>query len=256
MTLILTRKMSQTLKLDQFQMLFYCKYCLERIRSPVILPCGVTICKNHSQDLIRTTCTFCSQVHELPTNGFTANEILQQMLAIELNKLTLSPKFNRCKTSISQLQENAQKIYLIQKDPDNYIHDYFEELKRQTDLRRENLKSQVDTWSNDIIMEITRAQTECKNMAFQTAEISKQVDDLRSDLNSLINRFDSFEFSDEKHDAVLIDAIALKPIIDSTLENYKNMLVGNKDYSIKFEDINLSDMFGSFKISNVFMVNY
>jgi len=59
---------------------------------------------------------------------------------MELNKLKLSPKFEACKQIIDETLNTVKKIESVQKDPQNYVYEYFEEIKRQVDLRREDLK--------------------------------------------------------------------------------------------------------------------
>lgn len=247
--------MSNQLKFEKFQALFNCKYCFNQIKEPIILPCGVSVCKAHSEDAIKPNCYFCNESHKRPEDGFMPNEVLIQMLDIEVNKLTFSPKFVKCQTEINRLQKDAEKLFAIQKDPVNYIYEYFEELKRQTDLRREQLKLEVDTFSDELITEINCIQDNCCKMTNDMKEINQVIDDLRAELNTLVARFDSFEFDDEKYDNILAETVALKPKIDDYLEDYKNFLTGNKKYIFKYNDnIDLNKFYGSISAFPVHMV--
>jgi hypothetical protein len=90
--------------------------------------------------VIGSKCTFCKNHHVIPNGGFQVNELVKQMLGMELNKLKLSPKFEACKQIIDETLNTVKKIESVQKDPQNYVYEYFEEIKRQVDLRREDLK--------------------------------------------------------------------------------------------------------------------
>ena len=247
--------MSNQLRLEKFQALFNCKYCFNQINDPIILPCGISVCKSHSEDAIKPSCYFCSEIHKKPATGFMSNEILLEMLDIEVNKLTFSPKFVKCKKEINKLLNDAEKIFCIQKDPALFIYEYFEDLKRQTDLRREQLKLQIDTYSDEMITEINGIQDNCCKMSNEINEINMQIDCLKAELDALVARFDSFEFDDEKYENILIETVALKPKIDDYLENYKNSLTGNKKYCFKFNNSDdLRKIYGSIMAFPVYMV--
>ena len=47
---------------------------------------------------------------------------------------------------------------MLEKEPENYIFEYFEDLKRQVDLRREELKLKLDNCSDEIIQSIERTK--------------------------------------------------------------------------------------------------
>jgi len=234
--------MSHKLKLEVFQTLFECQFCFQKLNNPVVLPCGNTVCKIHLNILTKSTCQFCNQTHHQSSSAFPPNLALEKMLTIELNKLTFNTKFTKCQNYINDLQKNCQEINLIQKDPSIFVYEYFEDLKREVDIRREDLKFQLDTYSNNLINEITQYQEECSQISNKTNELSKQIESLKKEMNNLIERFDTFDFSDEKFDKIIKDATTLKPAVASCLETFKSLLVNNKEYSFKFKDkINLTD---------------
>jgi hypothetical protein len=48
------------------------------------------------------------------------------------------------KRELNDAKDNVAKIEALENDPEYYIYEYFEEVKRQVDLRREEIKSRVD----------------------------------------------------------------------------------------------------------------
>ena len=75
------------LKVDKLKSLFNCKFCSKLLDDPVILPCGTTVCKIHSEEVSKTESKLCSEMHSIPPKGFIANEVIQDMLKIQLNTL-------------------------------------------------------------------------------------------------------------------------------------------------------------------------
>lgn len=238
--------MPHQLRIEQIQSLFDCKQCSQVLNNPITLPCGVTICEQHLQEVIGSKCTFCKNHHVIPNGGFQVNELVKQMLSIELNKLKLSPKFEACKQIIDETVNTVKKIDAIKKDPQNHIYEYFEDIKRQVDLRREDLKIKIDSYSDQIIKDIAKTQEAVKATATEISDITKRVEGAKTELDALIKRFDSFEINDDKYDKIFLQTKEIKPKFDSVLEEYQNQLIANTVYRFKFDDIPIKSFFGSF----------
>ena len=65
--------------------LLNCKVCESKLRNPVVLPCGNSIC-NECVDFLKVSkndylvCSDCHQTHIIPENGFTINKKLAKIL--------------------------------------------------------------------------------------------------------------------------------------------------------------------------------
>jgi len=129
-----------------------CKYCNEIYKNPITLTCGDSICKNHIEELVINNsilCPLCSQ--ENMNQTFNANKLIVKLLEIELHKFKLEPKYELMLNSLKQEIKNLEAIL---KDPENLIFEEIGELKRQVDLDREKLKTQIDTLANDLIQQL------------------------------------------------------------------------------------------------------
>jgi len=67
------------------------------------------------------------------------------------------------------------QLEVLRDSPEGYIHDYFEEVKRQVDLRREKLKKEIDLPSDQMIDRIERTRAECMQVS---AQMKGQAEDL------------------------------------------------------------------------------
>ncbi len=131
---------------------FRCKICSNILEKPIVLPCGQTVCQSHSVEISSINFIFCSKLHPMQENGFPLNQMVQCMLENNLHTLKInSNKLNQSKKKIEDLNNCFREIELLNKDPEYYIYDYFNELKRQVDLKREFLIETVQNHSNNLI---------------------------------------------------------------------------------------------------------
>lgn len=128
-------RMAKRLKVDQVSSLFACRLCDQLLERPVALPCGVTVCERHvSAELAGLErCRFCERDHSRVE--LAVNEQLSAMLAIQLNTLCFSPKFEACKAQIEKASSTVAEIDLMYRDPHKYVHEHFADLKLRVDLR-------------------------------------------------------------------------------------------------------------------------
>ena len=130
-----------------------CKYCNQIFKHPItLICCGKNICKQHIEELIKEkstnkfSCPLCFQ--ENTNQNFHCDELVEKLIKIELHKFKLDPKYE---VAMNKLKMEIESLAAIIKDPENIIYEEIRELKRQVDLDRESLKSQVDTLSDGLI---------------------------------------------------------------------------------------------------------
>ena len=66
--------------------------------------------------------------------------------------------FEECRNEIENAKKNVVEIGLLEKNAENYVYDYFENIKRQVDIRREDLKFKIDTYLDQIIKSVEMDQ--------------------------------------------------------------------------------------------------
>ena len=75
----------------------------------------------------------------MPKNGFPVNKIVIKQLEIHLNTMdTKFSQFNDARMFIGDLNRDFKYIESLHNDPTNYILEYFSEIHRQVDLRKEH----------------------------------------------------------------------------------------------------------------------
>jgi len=149
-------------QLEKINDLFNCKFCKDILVDPILLPCGETVCKAHSDQISKGRCIFCSEVHKAPQNGFLENKIVKNLIEDKFHQINLnSGQFDEYNEIIQDLNKNLKEIEAIRKDPENYISEYFGELTRQVDLRRETLIEDIHKYSDELIQKIEKLKQEC-----------------------------------------------------------------------------------------------
>ncbi len=109
-------------QLEKINDLFNCKICEDILVNPILLPCGETVCKPHTDEISKGKCVFCSGTHIAPKEGFPENRIVKHQLDLEINKINLNfSQFKDYKRIIQDLNKKLKEIVAIRNDPENYI---------------------------------------------------------------------------------------------------------------------------------------
>ena len=180
-------------KTDQVKNLFDCEQCNQLLVDPVTLSCGYSVCKSHLDGLLKNTpkemnkfeCELCKEKHCIPEKGYAINKRIQNGLNIKLSTLKLNPVYEECKTEINEDKMNIQMIKNLDKDLENLIYEYFEELKRQADLWREALKLKLCNCSDEILQSIEITKENRIKLSKETRRLRTEMAIILGALNGL-----------------------------------------------------------------------
>ena len=238
-------------KIDQVAALFECELCLKTIVSPVALPCGSNVCASHLQKYLAQDefkCRACEEEHTVPKGGFKINKNMQKSLELELNQVFKSnPLVEECKDHIENATKVIRDLECLKESPDGYIYEYFEEIKRQVDLRRENLKTEIDTFSDKIIDQIEKTKSECIQMNIQIIEIARDIDISNQELDKIKDYFNTLKVNETQINKMKRELTALESKLNEKLIQHQDTVLKNTDYFFEFEKLIIGDIFGEFR---------
>ena len=154
--------------------------------------------------------------------------------------------FDACKKEIEHAKEQMNRIEVLENNSESYIYDYYEEIKRQVDLRREVLKQKIDDYSDELINSI-----EQNKLSKIVNQITLDIEKCKNNLNDLNAQFDllddltvlseTFEFDYRKFkenvevlNRKLLEIIAL----------YQDSLIGYKKLIFQYNESSIVDIFG------------
>ena len=260
-----------------------CTYCHEIFKHPInLICCGKKICKQHIDELIKQdspntfTCPLCAQ--ENTNQNFHCDELFESLIEeVELHKFKLDPKYE---LTFHNLRKEIESLEKVLNGPESYIYEEINELKRQVDLDRENLKSEIDNVANGLIQQLESYEQQFKKQYKTTVDfnyysgVAKSSRAKLDGFKKFLNLFSvGKEERDEKTSEMEREINSLEPILKkfkcqlfSNLEiNYKQMqmdkdeffarlIIEVKVYSNLFifsRDVNILIEF-----STIFLVNF
>ena len=240
-------------KVEKIKNSLDCDVCKQLLVDPMVMSCGKFFCKSHLTELLMNNtsnrkntfiCGICLEEHFIPNNGFVVNDRLQELVDLQLNKLKPSAMFEECKKELENAKENVVKIELLEKNAENYIYDYFENIKRQVVIRRDGLKIEIDNYSNQIIKSVELNQKNFIKLSKEVNKITENINKLKKEFNELNAQFDTLEFNDKKFEDIKASVAVVNREFNKIPAVYQESLTGNKDYTFDFKESQIEDIFG------------
>jgi len=201
----------------------------------------------HAAEFDKKECIFCTKVHQIPEDGFPVNEFVEKQLEMQLNKINFNlSHYKDCQVVLDDLKKKLSEVESIRKDKANFIYEYFSEITREVDLRRDTLFRDITEYSNKIIENINKLRQECLDSSSRQLKAAEGVlDTCKLEVNEQKDKFDSFEIYDKKFEEVLSKSKVLQGELGLAMNKYKFGLQGNKSYRLESKEINISEVFGS-----------
>ena len=237
-----------------------CKYCNQVYNNPITLLCGDSICKHHLDELISTNstnkfnCPICNE-ESLSNLEFKVSKLIESLLRTELHEFKMNPIYEEV---LYDLKTEIGNLEAIVKDPENYIFEEISELKRQVDLNRERLKSDIDDLANDLIQKLEsyqeRFMTEYKtnidlehyNELFESSK--KQMAEYEQCLNLFSTKI-------EERDEKRIQSEKIINKLELEIQELKEGLLSNLSLKYEPKEIEMNDLFGTLIIEVIFILN-
>ena len=109
------------------------------------------------------------------------------------------------------------------------------------------MKLRLDECSDEIIQSIERAKENCIKLSKECKRLSTEIEKSKEELNKLIDRFDTFDIDEKKFEEIRQCLIVLNRGLSRKLSEYKDSMIGGREYFFEFHDIDINGLFGSFK---------
>ena len=188
MTLSLLPKMS--IKSD-----LICPICKEIFEEPIFFPCHCTFCKKHADELIKENkntgkCQVCKEEFDIPKQGFKENSRIKMIIEKDAH---LSEEEKVLKKSIRQspldYERLVEEIETKEKEFEIKRYEHFSEIRRNIDLRRENLKLRIDKIAEELIDEAKVMEDIYKKKIIENNKIRLSKEEFASESEELIKLF-------------------------------------------------------------------
>ena len=245
--------------LKEINKLLNCAICSQLLCNPISLPCGKTVCKEHSEEVFEEKCRFCEIIHTLPEGGFQINSLINGLLSNQLSTLDIKfSKFNDSKKLIEDLNNRFSKIVSVHNDPSKYISEYFKHLRKQVYDRNDKIIQKTELYSNELIKKIDILYQECKAEAPSKTKTTSRVDECKDKLKELNEMFASCEVNDANLEE-LMSQTKIKALREKMLpleDEYRRELLGDKAYTLLgvSNEIGIENVFGSLASTKVILI--
>jgi predicted site-specific integrase-resolvase len=140
--------------------------------------------------------------------------------------------------------ENLEKIL---KDPENIIYEQISELKRQVDLDREILKSQIDTLADGLIQQLESYEKEFKAEYKTNIDLEKYnrvIESSRSQLNEFEKYLNLFSVENNERDKKTTEIKKAIHFLQTEIVEIKNELFSNLAIKYQPKEEKRDELFG------------
>jgi len=76
--------------------------------------------------------------------------------------------------------------------------------------------------------------------------MSTNIEQSKKELEDYVKKFDTFDIDEKKFEDIKQRVVGVNKKLDKIILDYKNALIGNKEYSFKYYEISFADVFGRF----------
>ena len=138
-----------------------CKTCNKYFRSPILLPCGHNVCKEHIySDKKSYTCNVCNKNHKTVENenGFALNIGIIDL--IELN-IHLGDRAKKENEIIQEFDSVIQDFKLINRAPKYFITLQVDETRNIIISRKKELFEKIQPFSEEMLKELNEFEADC-----------------------------------------------------------------------------------------------
>lgn len=132
---------------------FECKICHCPLSECVILPCGETICRKHTESIDELLCP-CKQIHIVPINGFPLNKIVNSLIETNIQNMDMGEKFRAAEESCSKLENSLEFYKNLLHHPSKFVRKFYEENIDKLSNKWEKIKLENDTRCQNLLLEL------------------------------------------------------------------------------------------------------
>ena len=230
-----------------------CKYCNKVYNEPITLTCcGESMCKQHINELLSIDdsntflCPFCDNQNS--NQNFIASKIIQNLLDMEAHKFAIDPKYERV---LNNFKKEILNFETILNEPENFIYEEFNELKRQVDLDREKSKNEIDRLADGLIEQLEAFEKQFKT-EYKTKVDMKHFSSLMEASKQQLAEYEKFLYllstkAEERDKQRKQSEIVINNLIPEINELKRN-LFSNKLITYKPMEKKIQDLYGKFII--------
>lgn len=223
-----------------------CGLCSELLVNPVPLACGETVCSSHLTILLGThsfICDICQDSHCTWDLTFEMEKRTKKVMYSQTQIFRQDPSL-----AIKETKEIFEKMDSVATDPEYFAFKYFEDLKRQVDVKRELLKIEIDEHSDSLIQTIAKAEMEYAGSDKKERKLTSWDGALKHELRAIIKQCKTLAAGEiEELERINKQIWSLKFKSEKLLGEYQNAVSGQGCRFKLADTIGIEKIFGTLR---------
>lgn len=135
-----------------------CPSCAKILSTPVLLPCGHSLCQEHvTED--EFTCPKCGKPHS--KQAYLINEPLKDMIAAHVDTIDFGDVHKLAQKSCDHFEKELNKADEILADFGNFINENVTGIKNTVHLKTEEFKLLIDEAAQKLLNELDEYEKKC-----------------------------------------------------------------------------------------------
>lgn len=219
--------------MDKIKDAIKCVNCFSIINSPVIFPCGHSICKHHAQsrsnNMIR--CEKCGKDHSIPSDGFPNNESLASIIDTQVYDINLGEAYEQAKSDCLPLESLINQVNLFLADPSYQTREEIDEMRNRIFIKREELKQEIDNETEKLIDKLNQYVKRLSAQLDETEfkKCSSKLDSISREANIKLGQFkkqlDLFSLDVKKWESITDQVANEKKKLSDQLKSVRQLLI-------------------------------
>lgn len=157
-----------------------CVNCINVLNSPVLLPCGHSICKSHTHNTTELIyCYKCGVENAIPNGNFPPNTALEQIINAQIGKLDFGDEYKLAKLSCNHLDQLLTKIENTINEPSYFTDEVIDDLRLRVKSKGDQMKLKIDEQMNSLFRRLDCYKEECNKFARTNACLAVKLRNLR-----------------------------------------------------------------------------
>lgn len=243
--------------MDKLSVSTKCVNCKNVLDSPVLLPCGDSICKKHTLNCHASIlCFLCDIEHPIPANGgFTPIKALAGVIDSRVTILDFGKEHKQAKQSCENFDDLLTKIERFLEDPYNFTYEPIDYLKNMVQLKGEEMILEINEKMHGIQSKLDDYKKECqkgfgkKKYVVKAENWRLEKNEAHEDLKKWMTKLNEIKFNENEWKRIRREIEKAIEIFENKLTDFKNYLFPKKFELFRAE---IEKEFGKFEIDPAF----
>lgn len=165
-------------------------------------------------------------------SSLTSLNVESFKLKTKYKDLDLGENFSQAQGSLEQLKSKIKNLKALARQPDSYITDHFNVLKKQVEEERDLYRKEVDYRFKQLINEVKDIEASCKALA-KDQYYDRELHMFEDNFKKLKSDMDTLKIDIKVWDNVTLEADSHTSKINRLVEDLKSELMHDKYYSVE-----------------------